>query len=54
MTGTYADRIAADLPTPRVGVWQCINISSFLVWVVMLSFALLRRAVPSRQVAEVA
>jgi hypothetical protein len=35
-------RIAANPPTPWVGVWERINISVFLLWVVVLAVALLR------------
>jgi hypothetical protein len=46
---TFLDgpRIAANLPTPWVGVWERINIGVFLLWVVVLATALLR----SRDVA---
>ena len=36
-------RIAANLPTPWVGVWERINIVAALLWVVVLAAALLRR-----------
>jgi len=41
---TFRDgpRIAANLPTPWVGVWERINIGAFLLWVVVLATALLR------------
>lgn len=41
---TFQDgpRIAANLPTPWVGVWERINIGVFLLWVVVLAVALLR------------
>jgi len=42
LTGPDAPRIAANLPTPWVGVWERISISAFLVWVVVLAIALLR------------
>src|SRR5262245_61959023 len=35
-------RIAANSPTPRVGVWERINIGVFLLWVVVLAIALTR------------
>ena len=37
-----APRIAANLPTPWVGVWERINIGAFLLWVVVLAVALWR------------
>ena len=35
-------RVAANLPTPWVGVWERINIGVFLLWIVVLALALLR------------
>jgi hypothetical protein len=43
LTGLDGPRIAANLPTPWVGVWERINIGVFLLWVVVLAVALLRR-----------
>ena len=42
LTGLDAPRIAADLPTPRIGIWERINIGAFLLWVVVLATGLLR------------
>lgn len=42
MTGTYASRIQADLPTPGVGVWERISIAAFMTWIAVLATALLR------------
>jgi hypothetical protein len=36
-------RIAADLPTPWVGIWERINIGASLLWLVVFAVALLRR-----------
>jgi hypothetical protein len=43
LTGLDSPRIAANLPTPWVGGWERINIGVFLLWVVVLAIALLRR-----------
>ena len=43
LTGVAAPRIAANLPTPWIGVWERINIGAFLIWVVVLAITLLRR-----------
>jgi Protein of unknown function (DUF998) len=43
VTGTYAPGIQANLPTPWVGVWERIDITLYLLWVVVLAVALLRR-----------
>ena len=49
VTGTYASRIQADLPTPWVGVWERISIATFMGWIAVLAIALLRppRAAPT-------
>jgi len=41
---TFLDspRLAANLPTPWIGVWERINIGVFLLWVVVLAVTLLR------------
>lgn len=38
-----APRIGADLPTPRAGVWERLNIGLFLLWMIVLAAALLVR-----------
>lgn len=43
LTGLDGPRIAANLPTPRVGVWERIDIAAFMAWVVVLALLLLRR-----------
>jgi Protein of unknown function (DUF998) len=37
-----APGIAANLPTPWIGVWERINVGVFLVWVVVLAMTILR------------
>jgi CubicO group peptidase (beta-lactamase class C family) len=44
LTGLDGPRIAANLPTPWIGVWERINIGVWLLWVVVLAVALLRRS----------
>ena len=41
---TFLDgpRVAANLPTPWLGVWERINVGVFLLWIVVLAIALLR------------
>jgi hypothetical protein len=43
LTMPDAARIAANLPTPWVGVWERINIGASLLWLVVFAAALLRR-----------
>jgi hypothetical protein len=48
---TFADapNLAANLPTPWIGVWERINLGVFLIWVAVMSVSLLRaRAVDQR------
>jgi len=42
LTSTSAPRIAKNLPTPWIGVWERINIGVFLLWVVVLAATLWR------------
>ena len=35
-----------NLPTPRIGLWERINISVFLLWIVMLAAVLWRTGTP--------
>ena len=49
LTGLASPRIAENLPTPWIGVWERINIGVFLLWVVVLAIILLRRNVPSAE-----
>ncbi len=54
LTGMDGPRLAADLPTPWLGVWERILIASFLLWVAVLAVALLRGWVelPGKPLAE--
>ena len=42
LTFLDAPRIAANLPTPMIGVWERINLGVFLLWVVVLAVRLWR------------
>jgi hypothetical protein len=42
LTFIDAPGIAANLPTPWIGVWERINIGVFLLWVIVLAVVLLR------------
>jgi hypothetical protein len=42
LTAKEAPRVAADLATPWVGVWERINIGGYLLWVVVLAITALR------------
>jgi CubicO group peptidase (beta-lactamase class C family) len=42
LTGVQAPGIAANLPTPWIGVWERINIAAFLVWLIVFTIALWR------------
>jgi len=42
LTAQDAPRIAANLPTPMIGVWERISIAAYMLWVVVLAIALLR------------
>lgn len=46
LTFRDAPRIAANLPTPWMGIWERVNIGAFLLWVSVLAVVLLRRLSP--------
>jgi len=46
LTFWEAPRLQTNLPTPWTGLWERINISVFLLWVVVLATALLRLRPP--------
>ena len=51
LTFWSAPRVAANLPTPWLGVWERINVLGFMLWQAVLSITLLRvevAAVPTR------
>jgi hypothetical protein len=52
VTGTYASRVQADLPTPWVGVWERISFATFMGWIAVLAIALLRTPNLKRPFAE--
>jgi uncharacterized protein DUF998 len=50
-----APGVAANLPTPWLGVWERINVLGFMLWVAVLSVSLLRRkAMMPSQVSQAA
>jgi hypothetical membrane protein len=51
VTGTYAARVQANLPTPGVGVWERISIATFMAWIVVLAIALVRAETTGRRPA---
>ena len=44
LTFLEAPRLQANLPTPWIGLWERINITVFLLWIVVLAAMLWRRA----------
>jgi hypothetical protein len=38
--------IEANLPTPHVGIWERINISAYMLWIIIFAVALIRRNRP--------
>jgi hypothetical protein len=45
LTGLDGPRVAANLPTPWVGLWERINAGAYLVWLAVFAVAMLRRTV---------
>jgi len=50
LTFGEAPRVAANLPTPWLGIWERINVLGYMLWQAVLSITLLRgrEAVPSQ------
>lgn len=40
LTGLQGARLAANAPTPGIGIYERINIGAFLLWIVVLAFQL--------------
>ena len=53
LTFVEAPRLQANQPTPWIGLWERINISVFLLWVVMLGSALWRTGTPKGETPHV-
>jgi hypothetical protein len=41
LTGLEAPNLMANLPTPRIGVWERINIGAYMLWLMVLAMVLL-------------
>lgn len=53
LTAIDAPALAANLPTPWIGVWERINIGAFMLWVGVFAAMLLRRSESSPQLQSV-
>jgi hypothetical protein len=53
LTFIEAPRLQANLPTPWIGLFERINISVFLLWVVVLAATLWRTGTPQRETPHV-
>ncbi len=42
LTGVESPGVARNLPTPRIGVWERINIAAYLLWVIVFALVLPR------------
>jgi len=49
LSGLEGPRLAANLPTPSMGVWERINIYVTMLWIMLLAIALLRAPVERPQ-----
>ena len=45
LTSLDAPRIQANLPTPWIGVWERCDVAVWMLWIIVLAVALLRRKV---------
>ena len=51
LTFAQAPQVQANLPTPWIGLWERINISVFLMWIVVLATRLPTSQLPTEAVA---
>jgi hypothetical protein len=42
LTGIDGPKVGKNLPTPFVGIWERINIATFMLWAIVLAIVLLR------------
>lgn len=42
LAGMNGPNVAANLPTPYLGIWERVNIYAYMIWIVVLSILLLR------------
>jgi hypothetical protein len=54
LTGMQGPRVAANQPTPWIGVLERVNVGGYLLWILVLAIALLRttRCEPSMRTGE--
>jgi hypothetical protein len=52
LTGLDAPHVAANEPTPWIGVWERINIGAFLLWIAVLAIELLSGQFSSRDTSR--
>jgi amino acid transporter len=43
LIGTEAPGIPKNTPTPRIGIWERINIGAYMLWVIVFAIVLLRK-----------
>jgi len=49
LAGIDGPRIAANLPTPWLGVWERINVFGYMLWVFILAIVLIHTKVENLQ-----
>ena len=54
LIGLDSPNISVNLPTPRLGIWQRINIGVFLLWVVVFAIRLLHKESTQRSTEGIA
>jgi hypothetical protein len=52
LTGVDGPRIAANLPTPWIGVWERISLGAAMLWIAVLSVAILCPCVLTREIVH--
>ena len=52
LTGVDGPRLAANLPTPWIGVWERISLGAAMLWIAVLSVAILCPCVLTREIVH--
>jgi len=47
LTGLESSRLAANLPTPYIGLWERISIAAYMIWLAVLAITILRMGRPA-------
>ena len=49
LISTEAPLIAKNLPTPKIGVWERVNVGAFMLWVIVFATVLMKKQPPAKK-----